>query len=147
VNSILPNQRWLTLPSKSLGEDWWDKCLEIDEVLPRYGLDLADESVYFLYDRSPGPVLNREGECLVARSVIGPKKEWEKPFKLIDWVSAPVYRKVLRSETWDQILEEAYLEWENLQQMNIKVSRSFILCLKRQIEGALKLHIEVIFSE
>lgn len=147
MNSILPNMRLLGLFSENRGADWSSLVLEIDDVLSGMGMDLAEEKVYFLFDRSPGAILNHEGQTLVARSVVGPKKQVEAPLQLVDWVSAPVHRKTLQGKTWESVLQEAYKEWENLQQLNQKTSRSFILCLNRMVLDALVLEIEVIFSE
>ena len=147
MNSILPNRRLLCLPSESRGEDWAGQVLKIDDYLSGLGMDLAEESVFLLFDRGPGAVLNNEGHTIVGRSVVGPKKMVENPLQLIDWVAQPVHRKKMESSNWQDVFEEAYQEWEKLQQLNQKTSPSFILCLKRRVSDALVLEIEVIFSE
>ncbi len=147
MNSILPNMRLLGQFSENRGEDWATLSLGVDDVLSSLGMDLAEEAVYLVFDRAPGAVLNHEGKALVARSVVGPKKQVEAPLQLIDWVSAPVHRKLLKGKTWESVLQVSYKEWENLQTLNQKTSRSFILCLRRKVLDALMLEIEVIFSE
>ena len=120
---------------------------EIDDQLDHLGLDLAEESVYLLFDRAPGSVIAGEANCLVARSVIGPKKALEGPLKLFDWVQAPVHRKVIRATDWDLMLEECYQEWENLHRQTQKLAAPFMIVAKRRLIPELTLSLEVLFHE
>lgn len=147
MNSILPNMRLLCLQSESRGEDWTNLTLKIDDDLSGLSMDLAEEAVYLMFDRAPGAVLNHEGRVLVGRSVVGPKKMVDAPLHLVDWVARPVHRKKIESNEWEDVFEEAFAEWEKLQQLNQKTAPAFILCLKRKLLDALELEIEVIFSE
>ena len=133
--------RLLGVASENRGEDWNALSIQIDDLLSGLGMDLAEEAVYLMFNQAPGSVLNHEGNCLVARSVVGPKKEPFPPFKLVDWVSAPVHRKILKATSWQNVLQESYLEWETRQKQNLKTAPRFILCLKRKLLDALELEI------
>jgi hypothetical protein len=147
LNSILSNMRLVSLPSKSLGEDWYEIITQIDEQAPSWGMDLAEESVFFLFSQSPGSIMHGEGQCQIARSLIGPLVKLEPPFELTDWVSSPVYRKALSAILWPLVLEEAFAQWQELQRQGKKVRTGFILCLKRSLKPELSLEIDVIFNE
>lgn len=147
MKSLLPNCRFLTLASHELGRDWSDRSTEIDDQLDELGMDLAEESIYLLFDQAPGSIIHGEGSCLVARSVIGPKKNLEGALKLTDWVQAPVERKALRSTDWDQILEECYQEWESLQRQSRKLAAPFMIVAKKRLIPELSLTVEVLFQE
>jgi hypothetical protein len=145
--SILPNARLLCLSSESLGRDWAEKSHEVDLILGELSMDLSEESVYILFDRAPGAVLAGEGSCQIARSIIGPKKSLQQPFRLVDWVQADVYRKVLNSKDWESVLEDCYLEWENLQRSGAKLASPFMILVKRGLKPKLNLALEVLFYE
>lgn len=110
-------------------------------------MDLAEESVYLLFDRAPGSIINGDGGCRIARPVVGPKKNLNDPFGLFDWVQAPVERRPLRSTDWDQILEECYQEWESLQRQGLKLAAPFMIVAKKRLIPELSLTIEVLFHE
>lgn len=143
----MPNCRFLTIPSDNLGQDWEECSRQLDANLDELSLDLADESVYILFDRFPGAVLDHEGEALVARSVIGPKKNLPEPFGLKDWVQALVYRKVILASNWGHILEESFKEWENLQRQGHEIAAPFMIVAKRRLTPELALSVEVLFHE
>jgi hypothetical protein len=147
LKSLLPNCRFLALPSTDQGRDWTLRSREIDAELEQLGMDLSEESVYLLFDRAPGAVIADEANCLVARSIIGPKKGLEGPLKLFDWVQAPVHRKSIRSTDWDQVLEECYQEWERLQREAQKLGAPFMIVAKRRLVPELALSLEVLFPE
>lgn len=147
MKSLLPNCRFLTKASEEQGRDWTLRSREIDDQLDHLGMDLAEESVYLLFDRAPGSVIGGEANCMIARSVIGPKKGLEGPLKLFDWVQAPVYRKALGASDWDLVLEECYQEWENLQRQNHKLAAPFMIVAKRRLVPELTLSLEVLFHE
>lgn len=136
-NSILPNMRWLCLPSEVNGEDWWELGQALDDRLSELGMDLAEESVYLLY-RSGSP-------CLVARSVIGPIREMALPLQRIDWKSAPVHRKTLTGQYWDELFREVMSEGQSIGREGDALF--FMLCLRRRLSPELTLSVEVIFSE
>lgn len=145
TKSILPNARLLCISSESLGRDWFEKSMELDMVLGELSMDLSEESIFILFDRAPGAVLAGEGSCQIARSVIGPKKSLQQPFRLVDWVQTEIYRKVLLSKDWEGVLEDCYLEWENLQRSGTKVASPFIILVKRGLKPDLNLALEVLF--
>ena len=136
MKTLLPNARFLTLASENLGQDWFEKAREIDRHLPELSMDLAEESVYLLYDRSPGAVLEGEGTCLIARSVIGPKRQFEGQLGLQDWVQALVYRFPVKSlNHWPGLLEECLQQWENLHRQALDTPAPFMLVFKRRLES------------
>ncbi len=129
--STLPNARWLCLPSDLAGEDWMEKCQELDEALGPQGLELAEESV----------VLRYEGvHCQVCRPVIGPKRPVSSPFQLIDWKAAPVQRKLLTGQKWEEIFTQ-------VQEHSRGKTPSFMLYLRRRRVPELILEIEALFYE
>lgn len=119
----------------------------IDSHLDELGMDLAEESVYLLFDRAPGAILAGEGQTMVARSVIGPKKNLSGELKQVDWIQAPVFRKVLISNDWDLMLGECLTEWENLQRKGEKLASDFMIVAKRRLLPELTLTVEVLFHE
>lgn len=139
-NSLLANLRWLCLPSENLGGDWYEKGRQIDSCLEAEGFDLSEESVYLLYSDSPEKILDGVGQCLVARPVIGPLKEFKAPFKLIDWKAAPVWQQKLQGSTLDEILTSAMETKKN-------AVKGFYLRVKRQLDDELLLSVEGIFHE
>ena len=143
--SLLPNCRFLSLESEHLGRDWAHKSQEIDAQLDNLGLDLAEESVYLIYNRAPGSVLANEALCQIARSVIGPKKDLAGPLFMSDWSQSPVHRKSLKGPSWPQILQECYSEWESLQRQGQKVAAPFMIVAKRRLVPELSFTLEVVF--
>lgn len=147
VNSLLPNVRWLCLQSESMGQDWYEKSLEIDALIAEEGLDLSEESVFLLYSNPPEEVLDGLGECLIARPVIGPKKKFKAPFELIDWKALPVYRTAVSGDTLTQLLERASKAREAAMEGSKAYAGDFILCVGRKLKGELILSVEAIFHE
>jgi hypothetical protein len=147
MKSLLPNCRFLTVASEHLGKDWAQRSQEVDEHLDSFGMELAEESIFLLYDRAPGAIMAGEGRCQVARSIIGPKKRVEKPFQLIDWVQAAVYRRSIKATDWNRILEECYSEWEKLHREGNKIASPFMVLVKRRLSPELNLTLEVLFHE
>lgn len=146
MEQMLPNLRWLCLPSEHLGEDWQQKSAQIDEMLPQWSMDLSEESVFLIYDRAPGAVLEGEGHCLVARPVIGPKRELSAPYKLVDWSQSAVFRKNLQGETFEAVFHEAFEAWQELQRKAISTAPSFMLRLSRRLSPELSFQAELIIS-
>jgi hypothetical protein len=142
MNHLLPNLRWVCLPSDSLGEDWFEKTLKIDEVLPELGYDLAEESVFILYSQKPASIIEGRGQCLIARPVIGPKKELKKPFSLVDWKASPVWNEAIQGDSLSELLAAA----EKVSAFK-KVADDFILMVKRELGPNLKLTVRAVFHE
>lgn len=147
MNSLLANMRWLCLPSENLGQDWLVKSQELDASLALEGMDLAEETVYLLFSNAPSEILDGNGQCLVARSVIGPKKNMEEPLRLIDWKAAPVWQETLQGETLAELLESAAVKREKAQKAGRALARPFSLCVRRRLVPGLVLSTEVIFHE
>lgn len=141
MNSFLPNIRWLALPSENQGLDWYEKSLEIDSVLAPEGFDLESEKTYLLFSDSPEKILAGEGHCLIARSVIGPKKTFKAPFVLTDWVAAPVWRSTVEGDTLQEILLKCK---EQRMLIRDKAKNDFFLCVTRSLGPDLKLSVELI---
>lgn len=137
--------RLLLLSSEGQGEDWFSKSQQIDEFVVHEGLDFADESVYLLFDRAPAAVAAGEGSCRIGRSVIGPRKDYPRPFQVEDFVAASAYVGEVGSAEWAELWQEAQGLWEELQRQGKKVSPSFTVKLKRRLEPRLTLKTEVFF--
>lgn len=147
INSLLPNLRWLAIPSENLGQDWMNQSLFLDQQLEELGMDLAEEAVYLIYSGTPEDVLEGNGQCLIARSVIGPKRQVEGPLKLIDWKASPVWRQKVPGTSLVEMLE-------SVQDMYFKAAigpkgfaKAFTLCVKRELQPELRLSVETIFHE
>jgi hypothetical protein len=147
IKELLPNCRWLAVASDHLGRDWSELSRLIDEHLDEYGLDLAEESVYLLFDRAPGSIQVGEGHCLVGRSVIGPKKNLVGRLHFLDWVQRPVFKTKIIAADWPQIYQQCYLAWENLQRQGLKIGAPFMILAKRRLNPRLELELEVLFHE
>ncbi len=153
IKTLLPNARFLSLDSDNLGQDWSTKAQAIDRQLSGLSMDLAEESVFLVFNAAPGSVLEGSAHCQIARSVIGPKRNLEAPLKLQDWVQGPVWRKLmvsLPSLNWGDLLDESYKEWENLQRQGHHLKASFMLVIKRRMEqpkNELQLTVELLFGE
>lgn len=146
-NSLLPNQRWLSVPSENQGQDWLEKSLFLDQKLEGFGLDLAEESVYLLYSSTPDEVLEGNTECMIARSVIGPMRTVDAPMKIVDWKAAPVWRELISGEGLVDILENAQELYFKAKQGPKMLAPDFALCVRRELTPELKVRIEVIFHE
>lgn len=145
MNSFLANCRFLSVESDLLGKDWLEKSQIIDDQLDGLGMDLAEESVYLIFDRAPGSVKAGEALCQIARSVIGPKKELQGNLTMKDWVQAPVHRKALKSSDWEDVLQESYKEWESLQRLGEAIAAPYMIVAKRRLVPELSLSLEVLF--
>lgn len=147
MNGLLANLRLLCLPSENLGQDWFEKSAVIDSILQTEGMDLSEESTFIYFSDEPSEILEGNGQCLIARPVIGPKKEMSAPFKLTDWKAAPVWRETLQGETLTELLESA----EGVRLKAHKGPRSFAkpfyLCVRRKLSPELILSVEGIFYE
>lgn len=139
MNSLLPNMRLICLASDHGGTDWWELSQKIDGQLESMGMDLAQEETYLLFSEKEG--------CLVARPVIGPKKLMPAPLLLIDWVSAPVYRKTISGSSLDKLLDEAEkARIEGLKDAP-KLGQKFMFCIQRELKPDLKIKVDSIFHE
>jgi len=147
LNSLLGNMRWLCLPSENLGHDWFDKGREIDSLLPQLGFDLAEESTFLLFSANPSDVLEGRGQCLVARPVIGPRKNVEAPLALVDWKAAPVWQETLSGESLVELLENAEEARLKAQKGPRPLADSFSLCVRRRLNPELKITVDSIFHE
>ncbi|HXH30577.1 MAG TPA: hypothetical protein VNJ01_07175 [Bacteriovoracaceae bacterium] len=145
--SILPNMRWICLPSPSLGEDWKGLSNIIDAAVDANGFELSEESVYLRFSHTPEGVLEGLGECLVARPVIGPKKRFEGHLTLQDWAAKPVWRESVQGKTLTDLLEEAFLARKKAQQSLPNLKEPFTLCVHRRLIPELLIQTEVFFNE
>lgn len=145
--SHMANIRWLCIPSETSGEDWLEKSSLLDSSLESLGMDLAEEAVYLLFSEAPSDILEGNGQCLIARSVIGPKRSVGAPLKLIDWKAAPVLRERILGEGLTEILENAQDLHFKAQKDSKDLARDFALCVKRELVPELKLRVEAIFHE
>ncbi len=145
IHTILPNQRFLSLPSENLGKDWFEKSQTIDLQLESLGLELSDENVFLIYDHPPGAIQAGEGRCLIARPVIGPKKELSAPFGIHDWVQANVWRNEISLNQWNELMQDSYGFWEELQRSNRKLGKAFMIIVKRSLVPKLEVSGEVLF--
>ncbi len=124
--------RLLTIPSQKRGEDWFNLSQKLDQNLEGLSMDLADEAVYLIFS-------GKSDECLVARSVIGPKKAPAAPLGLTDWKASPVRMEKLLGETMEDALKEA---------QDIGRSGSpFFIKIERRLKSELELSIYAIFHE
>jgi hypothetical protein len=145
--TYLPNSRWLCLSSDDFGRDWFEKSGKIDDYVESMGLDHIQEDVYLFYNESPLDLLNGNGECVIGRSVSGPKKDLNFPFKFLDWSSRPVIIYPLKGESLEQYLEFAVEKRTTLELQGRRLKTSFILRVRRQLNPELKVSVEVIFYE
>lgn len=145
--SILPNMRLIGIPSGGTGEDWLQESQKIDAALSDLGMELASESVYLLFDRAPGALAHGEGNCLIARSVIGPKRDPSPPLVLKDWVRAPVHSFDLKGTSLPAIFDEGNEIWQDLQRAGKKVGKGFTVCIRRRLRPELRLETQIIFTE
>jgi hypothetical protein len=143
IQVLLPNLRWVCVPSETLGEDWLEKSLTLDQSLHLQGMDLAEEAVYLLFSLGPQDVLDGRGECLIARSVIGPKKALPPPFRSMDWTSTEVWKANLEGENLRQQLESL----EVLRTQSSLKAQSFMVCVRRQLRPHLSVKVEALLYE
>lgn len=147
MNAYLANMRWLCLPSENLGQDWFEKGQEIDSILTEEGYDLSEESTYLLFSEGPDKILNGDGQCLIARPVIGPKKVVSEPLKLLDWTAAPVWQETVQGETFSDVLMNSLAAKHKAVKGPKPYAESFSLRIRRSLTPALILSVEVIFHE
>ncbi len=147
TNSLLANLRWVSLPSENLGQDWFEKSLEIDNFIHQENMDLSEECTYLLFSEPPLNILDGNGQCLVARPVIGPKKDLPAPFKMLDWMALPVSRQTLRGESLSDFLESAEVMRRKCSYPHGKLSGPFTLCVRRSLKKELILSVEGVFYE
>ena len=139
--NFLPNSRWLYLTSDEFGNDWQEKCRRIDDYIETLGLDLVQEDAYLFFN------LEGKGECVIGRSVSGPKKDLTKPFHFLDWSTKPIFLVLLEGVTLEDYLECAKEKRTALELQGRKLKTSFILRIRRQLAPELKVAIEAIFYE
>ncbi len=142
---LLANMRLLGKASEGRGEDWKERSLELDRLLEGLGHELAEEAVYLWYNRAPGAVLEGEGQCLIARSVIGPLVDPPSGTKLVDWTATSTWTLESTETTWEGVLTEAFETWVELQRKGNFEGRSFLLRMRRMINPNFAFKIEVIF--
>lgn len=131
--------RLLTISSDARGEDWFVLSQKIDELLEGLSMDLAEESVYLIFSEPAAHVLGGSGQCLVARSVIGPKKAPMPPLGLTDWKASPVWMEKLNASS----LEDALL----IAAGDGRPQSAFFLKIERRLKSELELSIYAIFHE
>lgn len=139
MTSFLPNMRLLTIPSGEGGADWSARSVELDQKLEGLGLDLSEESVYLIFSGS--------GACLIARPVIGPKREPGSGMGLVDWKASSVFRTGLSGTTMREILEEASVVRGEAEKAFKKLSDSFFIVIQRRLSPKLEVKVEAIFHE
>ncbi|MGE3610074.1 MAG: hypothetical protein AB7I27_10845 [Bacteriovoracaceae bacterium] len=123
--SQIPNLRLLALPSTHSGEDWLELVQRIDLKIQDLDLELESETVFIIFDQ----------HCYVGRPIIGPKKDPDAPFKLIDLESRPVKSQRPNSDTWDILFKEIE---------QFKNSELTLVSIKRRLKPDLKIEIEII---
>ena len=144
---ILPNARFISLPSAQLGQDWFEVCLKLDSALEALNLELSEEAIYLHYSLAPALVLEGRGECRVARSVTGPLKNLDGDFKLTDWNQGFVFKFSFSLNSWESLLSQCYSSWEHLIRENHKIKSAFTVSLRRGLKDSLSNSIEVIFYQ
>ena len=147
MNTILPNMRLVYLSSDKQGTDWIELIQQIDSLLVRHNLELAEESVYLFFESGPALIAEGQGACRVARAVVGSKKDLPTPYHLEDWVSSRVQKEVLLELNWPELMTEAQMHWERLMREGKKLGRGFILCLSRKLSPDLELSTLAMFHE
>lgn len=147
MNSLLPNLRLITVASENLGQDWFEKAQLLDSILVSENFDLAEEVTYLLFSHNPSDILESEGQCLIARPVIGPKKELPDGLKLIDWKATPVWREAISGETYIEMLESAEEIRTKARKGRSDFAQAFDLCIRRELRPKLILSVEAIFHE
>jgi hypothetical protein len=147
LNSLLPNLRLLGLPSDAAGADWLAKSTVLDGALEGLGLDLAEEAVYLLFTDAPDALLEGHGDCVVARSVIGPKRSPGPPYILRDWKAAPVWRELLAGGGLEELLAAADSIRRRIREDHPRLAGAFMLRVGRAIAPDLRLSVEAIFHE
>lgn len=135
------------MPSENLGNDWFDKSRQIDTVLSELGMDLAEESTFLLFSNPPSDILEGKGQCLIARPVIGPKKNVDAPLALVDWKAAPVWQETLQGGTLEEILECAEEVRLKAQKGQKRFADAFSLRIRRWLKPDLEITVDSFFHE
>ena len=144
---ILPNARFLGLPSQSSGRDWDELIPKIDNVMDEIGLNLAEETIVLIFSQGIEPTLEDDVECKVCRPVTGPKRQPPAPFIMEDWDQKFVHSFSLGSLGWDEVSHESLKIRDQLEREGKKLKKEMILLLKRRLVPELKLSLEVVFYE
>jgi hypothetical protein len=140
---LLPNLRFLSLPSGKSGQDWSELAHRIDNFALENGYELSEESVFLTFDRIPAALAVGEGNCSVSRPVIGPLKELPGEFWLEDWTQKNVFQMEVEKDSWQELWDKAQEGWEELQRNGEKLGTSFLVRLSRRLgpDLTLKMHI------
>jgi hypothetical protein len=139
--------RWICLPSEGLGEDWYELSQKIDQRLSDWSMELSEESVFLLFDRAPGAILDGEGGVMIARPVIGPRKVPGPPFALQDWKAQKVYLSDLKEGTWTELIAECFSVWEEHMRAARSIENGFGIVLSRRLNPDLKNLAQVFFRQ
>lgn len=131
----LPNLRLLGLESSEWGRDWDVLTQEIDQKIDDYGFELSSQDIYIEFNHWPSL-----SKVMVYRSVIGPLKEVELPFILVDWESSPVNRYELKTDSWTELFEEI----AHIRQVEEQAT-DFILVFSRRLNKELNFYKQVLF--
>lgn len=144
---LLPNARFISLPSYQLGNDWFELSLKLDAALEALHLELSEETIFLHYSVAPGLVLEGKGECRVARSVTGPFKNLDGDFKLTDWTQGLVFKFSISTNSWETLLSQCYTLWEDLVRETKEIKSAFSISFKRELKDGLSNGTEVIFYQ
>lgn len=146
ISQTLPNLRLIGLLSKNIGRDWAQISTEIDLVISQMGYVLSEEDIYLIFSNKPLDIIEGRGECLVARSVVGPKKLIEAPFTMKDWDAYEVMTETLKSRNFLELLMEAgQILANSTLNYGPRKSEGFILRVKRYLSEELELSIELLW--
>jgi len=135
VKDQLPNLRLIGLTSSEWGRDWEYLVQEIDQKIDDYGFELAGQDILIEFKNWPALF-----EVKIYRPVIGPLKEVEAPFILLDWESAVVNRFDLKATEWNELFEEI----SKLRQEN-DVGPDFTIIFSRRFSEDLSFNKQVLF--
>lgn len=144
---VLPNLRLLAHHSENAGTDWIYLETKITDFIRKGQFDLESESVYILYRYKISEVIDGRDDALVAKPVIGFKKEVEPPFKLIDLKQVKVKSCELKQAEWGRLFNEAFEFSKKLEKESRKDYPVFMLHIQRELTPKLKSKVSAIFSE
>lgn len=131
----LPNLRLLGLPSSEWGRDWGALTSEIDQLIEDQGFELGGQDILIEFNQWP-----QLAKVMIYRSVIGPLKEIDLPFTLVDWESSAIERFDLKGSEWNDLFEEiAQIRREN------DLNSDFIIKLTRRFQDELIFNKQVLF--
>lgn len=145
--NLQPNIRLLGHLSDAIGKDWNDKVRVVDSGLSDLGMELSEEVIYLLFSNTPHEILDGMGECIVARPVIGAKKQVPHPLVLIDVQAREVWQESVMGETLEDLLQQAELARSHGQKQFKTFARSFMLTIRRRLVPQLIVECEVLFNE